>query len=386
MADSSTCLPLVPQSVTDAHTKIKEHIHRTPLLTSKTINDIASSPDPAIYLSDSIANPSKPFDSEHTDGVPKFNLFFKCENFQRIGAFKARGAFYAITRLIDTMTLPVLREKGVITHSSGNHAQALSLAAHTFKVPSYVVMPQISTSSKVLGAKRYAKEVIFSGSTSHEREAAMAQVQARTGAIFVPPFDHPDIVLGQGTVGREMSEQFQELLVDEKAQLDAVLSPIGGGGLLAGIATWFSDKETTVFGAEPSFQGADDAKRGRRAGSRITSVRSLTIADGLRMPVGLVNWEIVRDKKKVEEIYSVSEDEIKMTMRLVLERMKLVVEPSACTTLAVVLFNPDFRRLVAESQNGRPWNVGVVFSGGNTTVKIISTLFADDDASPKEKS
>ncbi|RMZ82185.1 hypothetical protein DV738_g1800, partial [Chaetothyriales sp. CBS 135597] len=221
----------------------------------------------------------------------------KKANFQKIGAFKPRGAFHATVRLIETLGLEEVRRRGVVTHSSGNHAQALALAAKTFDIPAYIVMPRISTPSKIAGTRAYTSHVIFSGSTSVEREEVVAKVQAETGAILVPPYDHPDIVLGQGTVALEMDEQLRE-------------SPA-----------------TKVFGAEPSFQGADDAGRGVAQGERIEAVKSLTIADGLRTPVGIVNWGIVSDKTKVEGFYSVTEEQITMAMRLVFERMKLVVEP-----------------------------------------------------------
>jgi threonine dehydratase len=398
MADHSTCPPLTPASISEAHEKISQYIHRTPLITSQTLDTIASSHNPAAYLSDNPPDTvtyvarSGPVGSPTNPKVPHFRLFFKCENHQRIGAFKARGAFHALSRLIDVLGLDTVKAKGVITHSSGNHAQALALAASEFGVPAYIVMPSISTPSKIAGTKKYTKNVIFSGSTSVEREAKVAEVQAQTGAILVPPYDHPDIILGQGTVGKEMSEQFSEALSDAHGYLevtnrgfDAVVAPIGGGGLLGGAATWFSDKRTRVFGAEPSFQGADDARRGLEMGKRVESVKTLTIADGLRTPVGVVNWSVVSDKSKVEGVYAVSEEEIKMAMRLVLERMKVVVEPSAAVPLAVVLFNKEFRAMVVEKQweergkggNGR-WDVGVVFSGGNTTVKAISKLFGDE--------
>ena len=315
--------------------------------------------------------------------TPKLNLYFKCENLQKIGAFKARGAFHALTRLVSEMGIDEVKRRGVITHSSGNHAQALALSASTFGIPAYIIMPSISTPSKIQGTKMYTDKVIFSGSTSVEREAKVEEVQKETGAILVPPYDHPDIILGQGTTAKEMYEQYRELQSqtesrEQKHEFDAVIAPIGGGGLLGGIATWFSDKETMVFGAEPSFEGADDARRGLEQGKRIESVKTLTIADGLRTPVGIVNWGVVSDKKKVEGIYSVTEDEIKMTMRLVFERMKVVVEPSGCVPLAVVLFNQEFRDMVVEKQKGRAWDVGVVFSGGNTTMKAISGLFAEE--------
>ena len=390
MADHSTCPPLTPDSITEAHRKISKYIHRTPVLACKTLDLIASSSDPAAYLTD---NP--PTSTNVTNGkassTPKFNLYFKCENLQKIGAFKARGAFHALTRLVSEMGLEEVKRRGVITHSSGNHAQALALAASTFNIPAYIVMPTISTPSKIQGTKMYTDKVIFSGSTSVEREAKVAEVQKETGAILVPPYDHPDIILGQGTTAKEMYEQFQDFGDDgrgHRREFDAVIAPIGGGGLLGGIATWFSDKSTMVFGAEPSFEGADDARRGLEQGKRIEIVKSLTIADGLRTPVGVVNWVIVSDKKQLEGVYSVSDEEIKMTMRLVFERMKVVVEPSGCVPLAVVLFNQDFRKMVVEKQQGKTWDLGVVFSGGNTTMKAISGLFAqteEDKSVEREK-
>lgn len=283
---------------------------------------------------------------------------------------------------------------------SGNHAQALALAASTFSIPSYIVMPKISTPSKIAGTRLYTPNVIFSGSTSDEREAVVAEVIASKNAILVPPYDHPDIILGQGTAALEMEEQLLEHKLSDTTEpsetlgeigFDAVLAPLGGGGLLGGTATWFSDKpETLVFGAEPSFEGADDGRRGLQSGERVEHVATLTIADGLRTPVGVLNFEIFRDRTKLEGVYAVTEAQIKAAMRLVFERLKVVVEPSGAVGLAVVLFNKEFRDRVAEeqkqSQNKGAWNVGVVFSGGNTTMKAISKLFAEDlDAGLEEQ-
>jgi threonine dehydratase len=248
-------------------------------------------------------------------------------------------------------------------------------------------MPKISTPSKIAGTQSHGAEVIFSGSTSVEREAVVADVQARTGAILVPPYDDYHIICGQGTTGLEMHVQYLEA-VREKPELsvhesesssareglDAVITPIGGGGLNSGVATFFSDKTTKVFGAEPSFEGADDCRRGLEAGQRVESVKTLTIADGLRTPVGVLNWEVISDKSKVAGVFSVTEEQIKAAMRLVLERMKVVVEPSAVVGLAVCLYNEEFRRLV-EREAPAGWDVGIVFSGGNTTVEAIGKLF-----------
>ena len=430
MADHKTCLPLTPDSIKVAHSIIKPHIHRTPTLTSATLDRIASTP----------SGPGAP--------APRFRLFFKCENHQKIGAFKARGAFHAVKHLIKELGIEEVRRRGVVTHSSGtsclglytqnatglaiadmfclsgNHAQALALAASTFSVPGYIVMPTISTPSKIAGTQHYTDHVIFSGSTSQEREAKVEEVIKETGSILVPPYDHPDIILGQGTTALELQEQYEELVSSEtqvrstavtsrpenqlneqtevqvsdaqpkpngliktsQPQLNAVIAPLGGGGLLSGIAIHFSQpssqtRKTFVFGAEPSFQGGDDGRRGLATGKRIETVRTLTIADGLRTPVGVTNWEILRDKSKIEGVYAVTEGQIKAAMRLVLERMKVFVEPSGCVGLAVVLYDQEFRKMVEKKQQEEgedtTWDVGVVLSGGNTTIEAIAGLFGD---------
>jgi threonine dehydratase len=265
----------------------------------------------------------------------------------------------------------------------GNHAQALALAAATLSIPAYIVMPSISTPSKIASTQSLGANVIFSGSTAPEREAVKEKVQAETGAIFVPPYDHPDIILGQGTVGLELEQQYAELKGEDQV-LDAVFTPIGGGGLNAGVATYFSAteahtvggrKKTKVFGAEPSFEGGDDCRRGLAAGERIEDVSTQTIADGLRTPVGAANWAVISDPTKVAGVYAVTEDQIKKAMRLVLERMKVVVEPSAVVGLAVCLFDEDFRRIVEKEGGEKGWDIGIVFSGGNTTVDAIGALF-----------
>lgn len=234
-------------------------------------------------------------------------------------------------------------------------------------------MPRISTPSKIAGTRSHGAEIVFSGSTSVEREAVVADIQAKTNAILVPPYDDFNIICGQGTTALELETQFEE--AQQGKTLNAVITPVGGGGLNAGVATYFSDKRTKVFGAEPSFEGADDCRRGLEAGERVDKVATLTIADGLRTPVGLLNWEVISDRRKVEGVFSVSEDQIKAAMRLVLERMKVVVEPSAVVGLAVCLFDENFRRQVEQEGGKEGWDVAVVFSGGNTTVEAIAKLF-----------
>lgn len=289
---------------------------------------------------------------------------------------------------------------------TGNHAQALALAARTFGVRAYVVMPSISTPSKIEATKGYGAEVIFSGSTAQERDAVADEVMKRTGAVFIPPDFHPDIILGQGTTALELEAQVQEMIsnaetlsvhhkvtdVEDKHQssavadlersrhkppgrLDAVIAPLGGGGLLSGIATALYNTGTLIFGAEPSFQGADDGRRGLATGKRVTQVNSLTIADGLRTHVKEIPWSIISDTDKVRSVYAVSEAQILSTMQLVLERMKLVVEPSAVVGLATCLYNEDFRNLVQVEGGKEGWDIGVVFSGGNTSIDAIAKMF-----------
>ncbi|KAF2458510.1 pyridoxal-phosphate dependent enzyme-domain-containing protein [Lineolata rhizophorae] len=400
MADITTCPPLTRESVRAAHERIKPYIHLTPVLTNRTLDDIASTPQSAEALR------STQFEGEEP-ASPKIRFFFKCENLQRVGAFKVRGAFHALTRLREVKGREGLK-KGVITHSSGNHAQALSLAARTFRIPAHIVMPTISTPSKIAATRSYGAHIHFSGSTSSEREAAVATVLASDaqGATLVPPYDHPDIMLGQGTMALELEAQVHGLLVERRVHaelqgqtpvaaaekeedvgsgaLDAVITPCGGGGMLSGVATALAGTGTKIFGAEPEFEGADDAKRGVERRERIESVKSLTIADGLRTPLGVHTWEVISDEEKVQGLYSVSEEQIKAAMRLVLERMKVVVEPSAVVGLAVCLFNEEFRKMVETEAGDEGWNVGVVLSGGNTTVDAISKLFGAD-ASEKEK-
>jgi threonine dehydratase len=259
---------------------------------------------------------------------------------------------------------------------TGNHAQALSLAARTMGIPAYIVMPTISTPSKIAATKGYGAKVIFSGSTSVEREAVVAEVVKETGARLIPPYDHPDIILGQGTLGLEMQEQVERMISagengwqekcsyavkeggkGKKKGLDAIIAPCGGGGMLSGTALSCEGTGILVFGAEPSFEGADDCKRGLETGSRIEVVKTLTIADGLRTPVGKYPWTIIHDRKLVKRMYSVSEEQIKRAMRLVLERMKMVVEPSAVVGLAVALYNEDFRAMVEREGGEEGWDL-----------------------------
>lgn len=249
-------------------------------------------------------------------------------------------------------------------------------------------MPHISIPQKIAATRGYGANVIFSGSTAPEREAVAAQVIADTGATLIPPYDHPHIVAGQGTMGLELQEQVASAISSgnspyapaaaskkQQQQLDAIITPCGGGGMLSGVALSCEGTGIKVFGSEPSFQGADDAKRGFEAGERIPAVKSLTVADGLRTPLGEVPWGVIFQRKLVSGMFSVTEEEIDEAMRLVFERMKMVVEPSACVPLAAVLFDEDFRSLVEREAGEDGWDLGIVFSGGNVGADALGKLF-----------
>jgi threonine dehydratase len=254
-------------------------------------------------------------------------------------------------------------------------------------IPAYIVMPTISTPSKIAATKGYGAHVVFSGSTAPEREAKTAEVMEETGAILIPPYDHPHIMLGQGTAGLELQTQVEEQKLQIAALgkgkatgLDAIITPCGGGGLLSGTALSAEGTGIKVFGAEPEFEGADDCRRGLAQGKRIEVVKTLTIGDGLRTPVGEWPWKVISNPERVQGVYSVSEEMIKKTLRLVLERMKVVVEPSAVVGLAVALWNEDFRRLVEKEAGEEGWDLGVIFSGGNVSLEALGKLFPSDQA------
>jgi threonine dehydratase len=284
--------------------------------------------------------------------------------------------------------------------TTGNHAQALALAARENGIKAHIVMPEISIPAKINATKGYGANVIFSGSTSVEREAVTEKVIAETGARLVPPYDHPDIMLGQGTLGLEFQDQVESSFASSvnsvgqslrgvyaaaanktrgnKEGLDAIITPCGGGGMLSGVALSCEGTGIKVFGAEPSFQGADDAKRGYELGQRIPTVSSLTVADGLRTPVGVHPWSVIWERRLVSGMFSVTDEEILKTMKLVYERMKLVVEPSACVPLAVALFDEDFRSLVEQAAGEEGWDLGIVFSGGNVAVESLGKLLSGE--------
>ncbi|KAK7976743.1 cytochrome P450 [Apiospora arundinis] len=397
MADPATSPPLTRASVQAARALIAPYVHHTPTLTNRTLTRLASTPRTREELRrypewERVENPAS----------PKLRLWFKCENLQRVGAFKVRGGVSCV---------------GPAVGGGG----ALSLAARTHGIPAYIVMPEISPPPKIAATRGYGAKVVFSGSTSVEREAVTAQVIEETGARLVPPYDHPDIVLGQGTLGLELQEDAARMMAEEegegegrqdpeggrcsfaapvtkeeddgaggtkgeekkkkKAGLDAILAPCGGGGMLSGVALSCEGTGIRVFGCEPSFQGADDAKRGFESGTRVEAVSSLTVADGLRTPLGKVPWHVIYERKLVSGFYSVGEREICDALRLVLERFKMVVEPSAAVPLAVALYNEEFRRMVEREAGPEGWDLGVVFSGGNINLDVLGRLFGEPEGS-----
>jgi threonine dehydratase/serine racemase len=276
-------------------------------------------------------------------------LFFKCEQWQKVGAFKFRGAANAVLQLSDAQA-----KIGVVTHSSGNHAQALALAARERGIPAYIVMPSNAPAVKRLAVEGYGGEVIQCEPNLPAREATAAQVQARTGATLIPPYDHPHVIAGQGTTALE--------LLDQAADLDALVAPIGGGGLMAGLTITARGLQPSlkVFAAEP--QGADDAARSKAQGKLIPQTGPRTIADGLLTSLGELTWPVVRDL--VDDVLTVSEEEIVQAMRLMWERAKLLIEPSAAVPVAAVLSG----RMPAAGR------VGIVLSGGNVNLDKLPWL------------
>ena len=271
------------------------------------------------------------------------SLFFKCEQFQKAGAFKFRGACNAVRKLA-----PDVAARGVVTHSSGNHAGALALAARLRGIPAHIVMPRNASAVKRRAVEEYGGRVVLCEPTLAAREETAAAVLAETGATLIPPYNHPDVMAGQGTAALE--------LLEEVPGLDAVVAPVGGGGLVSGVclAAKGLNPAVRVFAAEPA--GADDAARSKAAGKLIPQTGPRTVADGLLTSLGDLTWPVVRDL--VERVVTVTEDEIVRAMRLAWERAKLLIEPSAAVAVAAVL-SEEFRAL------GGLGRVGVILSGGN---------------------
>ena len=295
-----------------AQERIKPYVHRTPVLTSSYLNELAGA-----------------------------ELFFKCENFQKAGAFKVRGASNAVFGLPDDMLA-----HGVATHSSGNHALSLSYAAGRRGIPCTVVMPRTAPQAKKDAVLGYGGRIVECEPSTSSREATFAEVVKETGAEFVHPYNDPRVIAGQGTCSRELIEQVDGL--------DAVVAPIGGGGMISGTCLTLSNlsPDTKIYAAEPEM--ADDAARSFKAGHIIADDAPETVADGLKVPLKEMTWHFVSNH--VTDILTASEQEIVDAMKLIWKRMKIVIEPSSAVPLATILKNQD---LFAGKR------VGVIITGGN---------------------
>ena len=309
--DSAMYIPTY-DDVLAAHERIGPHIHLTPVLTSGFLNRLTGA-----------------------------ELFFKCENFQKAGAFKVRGASNAVFGLSDAKAA-----KGVATHSSGNHALSLSYAAGRRGIPCNVVMPRTAPQAKKDAVRGYGGVITECEPSTSSREATFARIQAETGADFVHPYNDPRVIAGQATCSRELVEQVEGL--------EAVIAPIGGGGMISGTCLTLSNVApgVTIYAAEP--EQADDACRSLKAGHIIADDAPVTVADGLKVPLKELTWHFV--SRHVTDILTASEQEIIDAMRLTWARMKIVMEPSCAVPLAAILKNRD--RFAGK-------RVGVIITGGN---------------------
>jgi threonine dehydratase len=301
-----------------AHKRIRSRIHRTPVMTSSRLNEASGA-----------------------------SLFFKCENFQKIGAFKARGATNAVFSLDEATA-----QCGVATHSSGNHGAAVARAAKLRGIPAHIVMPSNSAKVKICAVESYGARVVFCEPTEEAREAVCADVIAKTGATLIHSFENPDVIAGQGTAAVE--------LLEDVPDLDLVMCPVGGGGLLAGTAVAAKSMRPgiKVIAAEP--ENADDAAQSFRAGRVIRTEKKFTIADGLRTNVGEPNFAIIQ--RYVDDIVTVSEQGIVSAMRTIWETMKIVVEPSAVVPYAAI---QEQKIDIAGKR------IGIILTGGNVDLDAL---------------
>ncbi len=306
------------EDIKRVHEEITPYINKTPVLSSSSINQISGA-----------------------------TIFFKCENFQKVGAFKMRGAASA------TMALsPEELAKGVATHSSGNHAQAVALSAKNYGTKAYIVMPSNAPSIKRAATEGYGAEIITCEPTLEARETTLNEVVEKTGATFLHPYNNYDVIAGQATCAKE--------LIEEVGLLDVVMAPVGGGGLMSGtsISTRALLPNAQIIGAEPEV--ANDAYRSFKSGTMQYNTRIDTIADGLRTNLGEYTLEIIL--KNVDDIITVSEEEIVKAMRLIWERMKIIIEPSCAVPLAAVLQQPE---------RFRGKKIGIILTGGNVDVEEL---------------
>jgi len=297
--------------------RIAPYAHRTPVATCSTLNALAGR-----------------------------KLFFKCEQYQKVGAFKFRGACNAVMKLGEEEAA-----RGVVTHSSGNHAQALALAARLRGIAAHIVMPRTAAAVKREAVRGYGATVYECEPSTEAREGTAAEVQRKTGATLIHPYDNADIIAGQGTAALELLEDVPEL--------DAIMAPVGGGGLLSGTALAAHGWSTPirVFAGEPL--GADDAARSKAGGAFVPQLAPKTIADGLLTSLGERTWPVVRDL--VERIFTVTEPQIIAAMRLIWERAKLMIEPSSAVVVAAVL-GDEFKSMPGAER------IGVILSGGNVSL------------------
>lgn len=300
------------QELLEAHERIEPFIHNTPVLSSTAINKMAGC-----------------------------ELFFKCENFQKIGAFKMRGATNAVLQLSEKQ-----KANGVVTHSSGNHAQALAKAAQSVGITAYIVMPTTAPKVKVAAVKEYGGQITFCEPNLIARETTAQQIVTEKGATFIHPYDNREVIVGQSSSAKE--------LFTSHTNLDSFVCPVGGGGLLAGsiLARNFFSANTAVFAAEP--EGADDAFQSFNAKKLIPQTAPNTIADGLLTSLGKLNFPIILNG--AENVLTCNDEEIIAAMRIIWERMKIVIEPSCAVPLAVILKN----KALFTNQK-----VGVILTGGN---------------------
>lgn len=306
------------EKLTEVRERLRPIVHNTPVMTSRIISEIAGA-----------------------------DLYFKCENFQRMGAFKMRGATNAIMELT-----PEQQKKGVVTHSSGNMAQAISLAARELGIPAYIVMPENAPQVKKDAVKQYGGQITECFSSIAVREETAERIIQETGAAFVHPSDNLPVILGQGTAAME--------LLETNPDLEHLVVPVGGGGLLAGtaLAAHHFGQACTTLAGEP--RGADDAYWSLKSGKIIKHEKVDTIADGLRTHLGEINFPIIQSH--VEDIIRVEDGEIIAAMRLIWERMNIVIEPSCAVPLAAVLL---------EKQRFAGKKVGIILSGGNVDLSDL---------------
>ena len=303
-----------------ASKRIEGHGHRTPILTNKTIDELTGK-----------------------------KIFFKCENFQKIGAFKFRGGWNTISSLSGEEA-----SKGVCTHSSGNHAQAVAYAAMKRNIPAHIVMPRNAPKVKIQAVEGYRANITLCEPTLKARRETLEKIAKKTGAYVVHPFNEPKVIAGQGTCAMEM--------IEDIGDLDAICAPIGGGGLMSGtcIAARSMLPNVRLFGAEP--KGADDAYQSLKKGKLIPQNNPKTICDGLLTSMGENTWNILKDH--LEDIITVSDEEVVTAMKLIWERMKIIIEPSCATPLAAVL-TPEFREL----ENIE--TIGIILTGGNVDLSKL---------------